>query len=166
MRDYRKWDLRMLSLATVVAGWSKDPSTKVGAVIADNRHRIVSLGYNGLPAGVSDSSELLDDRETKYKLIRHAEANAVLFSGRQDLSGCTCYTAPLPPCASCASLLIQADITRIVSLVEHDDGTSDRWGEDFRLAERIYLETNVELMLYSIEDLEGFFLGEGDQQCD
>jgi len=44
-----KWALRFLGLASYISKWSKDPSTKVGAVIAQG-NRIVSLGYNGFPA--------------------------------------------------------------------------------------------------------------------
>ena len=49
-----KWDPRMLQVAALVASWSKDPSSKCGAVITDMQHRIVSTGYNGLPQGVPD----------------------------------------------------------------------------------------------------------------
>tara|TARA_R110000787_G_scaffold186397_1_gene297914 strand:- start:2897 stop:3064 length:168 start_codon:yes stop_codon:yes gene_type:complete len=44
-----KWDQRFMELAAFIAQWSKDPSTKVGAVIVDPRNkRIVSTGFNGL----------------------------------------------------------------------------------------------------------------------
>ena len=49
-----KWDYRFLELCKLVSSWSKDPSTKVGAVIVDQDKRVVSLGYNGFPKGVSD----------------------------------------------------------------------------------------------------------------
>ena len=48
------WDYRFLELAQLVSKWSKDPSTKVGAVIVDKNRRILSVGYNGLPKGVKD----------------------------------------------------------------------------------------------------------------
>lgn len=41
------WDDRFMHLALLVATWSKDPSTKVGACIVDQRKRIVSVGFNG-----------------------------------------------------------------------------------------------------------------------
>ena len=56
------WDSRFLRIAQEVSTWSKDPSTKVGAVIVDNRNRVVSMGYNGFPQRVADD-ERLDDRE-------------------------------------------------------------------------------------------------------
>ena len=47
-----KWQRRFFDLAALVAAWSKDPSSQVGAVIVDDRKRIVSVGFNGLPIGV------------------------------------------------------------------------------------------------------------------
>ena len=57
-----KWDLRLLGLAEHVAQWSKDPSTQVGAVIADKKHRVLSLGFNGFARGVRDLAERLENR--------------------------------------------------------------------------------------------------------
>jgi len=75
-----KWDDRFLSLTQFIASWSKDPSTKVGAVIADQNNRIVSMGYNGLPVGVKDHTERYSDRERKLAMIVHGEMNAILFA--------------------------------------------------------------------------------------
>lgn len=107
-----KWDRRMLALAQHIASWSKDPSTKVGAVIADSRRRIISVGYNGFPAGVRD--EGLEDRERKYDRIVHAELNALLFA-RGSVEGATLYVWPMPPCSRCAGPIIQAGIVRVVA---------------------------------------------------
>ena len=104
----------MLGLAQHIAGWSKDPSTGVGCVLTDERHRILGLGYNGFPMGVKDTPERLNDRETKYALVQHAERNAIAFSSR-DLLGATAYTWPIPPCSQCSGALIQVGISRIVS---------------------------------------------------
>lgn len=71
-----KWHHRFLSLAKHVAGWSKDPSTKVGCVIAKDK-RIVSVGYNGFPEGIRDTYERLNNRELKYQIVQHAEENAI-----------------------------------------------------------------------------------------
>ena len=51
-----KWDNRFLVLAKLIGSWSKDPSTKVGAVIVDQDNKIVSVGYNGFPKNISDPS--------------------------------------------------------------------------------------------------------------
>ena len=107
------WDYRFYDLACEVSTWSKDPSTKVGAVIVDNSQRIVSTGYNGFPKGIADDDRLLD-RELKNEMIIHGEMNAILFAHR-DLTGCTIYTTPLLPCSRCAVIVIQSGIKRVVS---------------------------------------------------
>lgn len=66
-----KWDSRFLDLAKLVSSWSKDTSTKVGAVISRPDNTIVSLGYNGFPKGMPDDKNLYDLREEKYERIIH-----------------------------------------------------------------------------------------------
>ena len=110
------WDDRFLQLAKLVSLWSKDPSTKVGAVIARPDKTVASVGYNGFPRGIPDHPEWYNDRELKYKIVRHAETNAISFA-KEDLSGCTLYVYPLPPCSSCAGAIIQHNIKRVVCSV-------------------------------------------------
>ena len=80
------WDTYFMSLAHLSAMRSKDPNTNVGAVIVDDMHRIVSIGYNGMPRGCADD-EFPWEREggfldTKYAFVVHAELNAILNSIR------------------------------------------------------------------------------------
>jgi len=138
------WDARFLRLAQHVADWSKDPSTKVGAVLARGKF-IISLGYNGFPPGVEDLPERLNSREVKYKMTLHAEENAIL-TARQDLTGCTMYTWPMQPCAPCTAKIIQAGIKRIVAPPPSEDHLS-RWGEDFKLSQEMRQEAGIELLL-------------------
>jgi deoxycytidylate deaminase len=70
----KKWDLRFLEMARMVSSWSKDPSTKTGAVLVDLERRIVSVGYNGFARGVQDLPERYENRELKYKMIVHCTA--------------------------------------------------------------------------------------------
>jgi dCMP deaminase len=135
------WDQRFLSLAEHVANWSKDPSTKVGAVIADPLCRIVSLGYNGFPRGVRDDKERLENRELKYRFVVHAERNALLFAGRP-LTGCTLYTYPFQPCSQCAAMIVQAGIKRVITL---NAPVEQRWVDDFTVAKTILREGGVYL---------------------
>lgn len=134
------WDLRFLQLAKHISSWSKDPSTKVGAVIVDPNRRIVSTGYNGFPRNVNDDSRY-DNRELKYEMIIHAEVNAILFADR-NLNGCTLYTYPLMPCSRCASIVIQSGIKRVVSIENIDV----RWKASFNLSKNMFNESNVELI--------------------
>lgn len=138
-----KWDFKYLSLAEFIASWSKDKTTKVGAVIFDDNFRVVSLGYNGFPQKIEDKDEWLSNRDTKLKIIIHAEMNALLFSQR-NLTGCSIATWPMMPCSNCASAIIQAGIKRVISL-ENDIA---RWQESFAISKTMFQEKKVELKLY------------------
>lgn len=105
-----KWDLRYLEMAKLVSSWSKDPRKQVGAVITDNQY-VRGVGFNGFPRGFPDETDLIEHRETKLKLIVHAEVNAILAAKG---GGDTIYVYPQLPCTQCAGLLIQAGIKRIV----------------------------------------------------
>jgi len=136
-----KWDHRFLALAEHISNWSKDPSTQVGAVITHTRSkRVVSMGFNGFPAGVEDTRERLDDRETKYEMVVHAEQNALMFAGDR-AEGCTLYVHPLPPCARCAVMIIQAGIKRVVC--DQPDFDDERWGEAARIADAMLREAGL-----------------------
>lgn len=142
--DNDKWDLRYLDLSKFISNWSKDPSTRVGAVITRN-NRIVSMGYNGFPQGVDDDHERYNDRDTKYKMIVHGEANAIVSSG-QNLEGCTLYTYPFQPCSTCAGLVIQSGIKRVVTFKSNDA----RWAESFAITRMMFDEAGVALDFYDL----------------
>lgn len=136
------WNKWLLGLAEYISTASKDPSTKVGAVIVDQDRRVISVGYNGLPRGVEDSEERLNNREIKYKMILHAERNSLLFSQRS-LVGCAMYVYPMMPCASCASMIIQSGIKKVVAPYNENP----RWVDDFELSKQLFKEAGVELFL-------------------
>ena len=142
-RSIEWWDNFYLNLAKFYSEASKDPSTKVGSVIIDKDKRIISTGYNGLPKSIRDTYERLHNREIKYSLVIHAEANALLYA-KTNLEGCSIFTWPFMPCSSCASLIIQSGIKRVVSL----NGDNSRWQESFILAKEIFQEADVDLVLY------------------
>lgn len=137
-----KWDKRFLDLAQHISTWSKDMSTKVGAVITRNK-RLVSVGYNGFPEKVLDLTERYEDRAVKYKMIVHAERNAILFA-QQSLVGCTLYTYPFGPCSVCAGMIIQAGISRCVFPRMSED-LKKRWGPDIEMATKMFAEAGIEV---------------------
>ncbi len=102
--------MSFLEIAQVIAKKSKDPSTKVGAVIVDSENRIVSTGYNGF---VSKNNEtyMTFERPMKYHLTIHAEMNALLFA-KQDLAGKTMYITH-SPCSECLKHILQCHINTI-----------------------------------------------------
>lgn len=144
-----KWLQRFIELALEIAGWSKDPSTKVGAVVADGKE-VLGLGYNGFPRGVDDLDERYNDRPTKYAMIVHAEANALIAAsvhGRKRLVGSTLYTTK-PPCSECVKLLLQFELGRIVcAKPDADDPSVARWHEDQKAARQMLEDAGVDLVL-------------------
>lgn len=106
-----KWDTRFLDLAERVGTWSKDPSTKVGAIIVRPDRTIASLGFNGFPRHIKDEYE---DREHKLLRTVHAELNAIL-SAREPVKGYHLYVSPLFPCANCAAAIIQSGIKYVTA---------------------------------------------------
>ena len=145
-KGVKKWDKRFLSLAREISKWSKDPSTKVGAVITDDKQRIISLGYNGFPRQVNDTTERLNNREDKYQYTVHAEMNAMLFAQR-DLTDARLYTWPFSPCANCTGAIIQSGIRTIISLIPTSE-FNERWGQSFEIAKMMFEESHKTLFLY------------------
>ena len=133
------WDQRFGEMARLAATWSKDPSSKVGAVITDGK-RIVSLGFNGFPAGTDDDPSIYGNRERKYRRVLHAEQNAISFAKR-DLTGCTIYITH-PPCARCAAQIIQEGIIRVVC-PRPDADFLTRWQDDMTEALSMFKEASV-----------------------
>lgn len=134
-----KWDSRFLALAKEVSSWSKDPSTKCGAVIVDNQRRVIGLGYNGFPRGMSD--EGYEDRGHKLTYVVHAEANAILNAVAK-VKGCTLYVWPIPACNECAKLIAQAGIERVVSPSPTQEQRI-RWAGSFAAASIIFSECAI-----------------------
>jgi len=133
-----KWANRFMQMADLVASWSKDPSTRVGAVITEH-NRIVSLGFNGYPQGVSDSANI-DRREVKLLKTLHAEENAILYAKR-DLKGCEIWVTHFP-CPNCAAKIIQTGINAVHSPAPSEDFLS-RWEDKIKLSEDMFTQANV-----------------------
>ena len=133
------WDKRFLELAKLASSWSKDPSTKVGAVIVDDQNIIVSVGFNGFPKGIQDDDRL-NHRDSKYQIIVHAENNALMFAKRP-LDGCTIYTYPFMPCPRCAGMIIQSGIKRIVTY--ENTISRHRWDIDFVISRELFHEAKI-----------------------
>lgn len=137
-------DIRFLNLAKEISTWSKDPSTKVGAVVVGDRDQIISQGYNGFPRGFNDSEEIYSNKQLKYKYIIHAEANAIynaLYNGAY-VEGATIYVHGLPVCSECAKAIVQSGITRVV----YDSEPKERWIQSCSDAMDIFKQAGVEVV--------------------
>lgn len=115
----KRWDNRWLDMCEQIAGWSKDRSRKVGAVIVGSRNELLSIGWNGFPRGVDDDVECRHDRPEKYAWTVHAETNAIFNAASQGvkLAGSTIYVGGdvTWPCAGCAGAIVQSGITCVVA---------------------------------------------------
>ena len=109
---YISWDEFFMGAAMLCAERSKDPNTQVGACIVNDENRILSVGYNGFPAGCDDNvfpwdRSGNDPYDTKYLYVCHAELNAILNCRGRSLAGSRIYVA-LFPCNECAKAIIQS----------------------------------------------------------
>jgi dCMP deaminase len=139
-----KWDHRFMRLAREISTWSKDPSSKIGAVVVNNERRILATGYNGFPRGIADTDERLNDREQKYPRIVHGEMNALmnaLYSG-VSVKDSTIYVYGLPICSECTKSVIQAGIKRVV--ITYTELAPEKWQNQWNaMSKPMYDEANV-----------------------
>jgi dCMP deaminase len=124
-KNYISWDRYFMGVAHLSAMRSKDPITQVGACIVNPSNRIVGIGYNGLPVGLSDDEfpwgNTGDHLNTKYPYVVHAEPNAIL-NANSSLDNCSIYVT-LFPCNECSKLIIQSGIKEIVYASDKYNGT-------------------------------------------
>lgn len=128
-----------MDLAINLAKRSHCVKMKVGSVIAKDT-RIVSLGYNGPPAGTHNCDEEWPQegcpRSNKggCSLALHAEENAILYAAKNkvDLEG-ACLYVTLSPCLPCARMIFTTGIKKVFyldSYAEYKGMASDE-GVDF-----------------------------------
>ena len=147
-----RWDRHFLGLSLYHSRLSKDPNTKGGSVIIGPDRELLSAGFNGFPRGIADTPERLNDRDTKLKLVVHAEMNALLAAARTGmrLKGCKLYLAATddtgmvwggPPCTRCTVEIIQVGISEIVSYPVKS--APSRWHGDLMLARSLIEEAGI-----------------------
>lgn len=136
------------------AASSKDPTTKVGAVIVDDDKGALSSGFNGFPRGIADTPERLASRHLKNRLVVHAERNAILNvarTGGAALRGATICVEAIPtdgsehwgaPCVACALEIIQAGIKRVIT--RPIAAAPERWHGEAEEARLLLEEAGVE----------------------
>lgn len=113
------FDTIYMNLATDLAKRSHCVKAQVGAVLTKDT-RIISIGYNGPPAGTHNCDEEFPehgcprDSKNSCSLALHAEENAILYAVRNGstLQGATLYLT-LSPCISCARLIYSSGIKKV-----------------------------------------------------
>ena len=115
------WDEFFMRHVYLVSSKSKDPSTKIGAVLVKDRI-LLSAGYNGFCRGVNDNDIVRWERPQKYAWIEHGERNAIFNAARNGIRtmDSTMYTNGLP-CVDCARAIVQAGIKEIVLHKQWED---------------------------------------------
>jgi dCMP deaminase len=147
------WDERFMNLARHIAEWSKDRSTKVGAVIVGPSNEVRAIGYNGFPRGIDDDVPGRHERPEKYLWVEHAERNAIYNAARIGIpvAGCKMYL-PWFPCMDCARAIVQSGIETLIAI--EPDVADPKWGEDFKRAIDLFKEARVTVKWFAHS--EGF----------
>lgn len=150
-----KWDARFMRIAREVSTWSKDPSSKIGAVIVNDERRILATGYNGFPRGIADTVERLNNRDLKYPRIVHGEMNALmnsLYSG-VSVKDATIYVWGLPVCSECTKSVIQSGIRRVV--ITYPSLAPEKWYTQWQeLSKPMYNEAGVSITYMNADRLD------------
>lgn len=144
-----RWHRYFFDVCKANASMSKDPSTKVGAVIVRPDRTIASTGFNGYPRRCNDDD--YQNRERKYQRVIHAEMNAILHA-REPLNGYALYCWPLPPCDRCIPHIIQAGITTLVIPPLPDN---DRWQKPCLEAQQMALEAGLIVVTHDPDNYNG-----------
>lgn len=150
-KDYISWDEYFIALAVLSSKRSKDPNTQVGACIVNKNNKILSMGYNGAPIGMTDENMPWDRQgaylDTKYAYVCHAELNAIL-NYRGNLEGSIIYV-DLFPCNECAKAIIQAGIKEVVYACDKYKDT-----DSVIASKRMFDECGVKYRQYEIKGKE------------
>lgn len=142
-----KFDLCFIEIAKSISTLSKDPSTKLGAVITGKNKQIISQGYNGFPRGVKDLPERYNNKESKYSMVVHAETNAIYnaLTNGANIEGSTIYIYGLSCCNECAKAIIQCGIKKVVQKITKVSST-EKWIESHKISEIMFNESGVEVV--------------------
>lgn len=161
--DRPDWDEWLISIAFLVSLRSPDKSTKHGAVLSNEYHQILGIGYNGFIRGSNDS-EIPQERPIKYLRVLHAETNCILNS--QNLMFGNNYTMHITgmPCSNCFLQIAQSRIKRVVygSVTSHCVD-----GDQINIVNDLAKDHNIELVQFDtpsslVEMLEKYRYGEND----
>lgn len=138
-----------------ISDFSRDPHTKVGCAIVDNKQRILMMGYNDYPDTLNelDITQEMKTRPEKYHWIEHAERNTIFACARKNISlkNRTMITN-LCPCIDCARAIVESSISRIITHRPNDGlETVTRWKEHMIRSLTLFDKSNVNVTFF--EDL-------------
>lgn len=142
--DRPSWQKTFIEVAKVIAKRSKDPRTKVGAVLVKN-NCIIATGYNGDPRNFKYNFNW--NTEEKYDYVIHAEQNAIynsIYIGSSNSIKDSEIYLTLSPCNKCMLMLVQAGVKKVYYLNKY---------KDFELTKKIADNADIELIELKEEDL-------------
>ena len=148
-KNVEKWHRRFLKLAHEVASWSKDDSTKVGAVIMGEDRTPRSFGYNGMPRGVDENVPERHERPTKYPYTEHAERNAIYHCARVGIpiEGCIIYVTHFS-CPPCTRAIINSGLKLVViDKKSLDTDYHSRSEKDIEISKEMFDEAGIKVMV-------------------
>jgi dCMP deaminase len=135
----KSFDDIYIDLAKTLAQKSHCVKAQVGSVLTKDT-RIISLGYNGPPAGTFNCDEVWPkdgcprDSKGSCSLALHAEQNAILYATKNNmaLEGSTLYVT-LSPCIACARVIYTVGIKKVIFVNSYAQykGLSTDEGVDF-----------------------------------
>lgn len=142
--------MKFMEVAKSIAEqFSKDTSTKVGALVTTMDGSPLSWGYNGMPRGVNDDVPERMERPEKYLWMEHAERNAIFNACRSGTSllGSRIFVTGLVPCMDCARGIIQSGIKEIYLEKSAFDNREQAyvWAEGFPKTMGMLAEANVKV---------------------
>jgi len=153
------WDEWFMRMVYLVAKKSKDTRTKIGSVVVNDDHRIISVGYNGFPVGVNDNIKVRYERPIKYHYFAHSEANSIFSAARIGISlnKSFLYTQGIP-CTECTKAIIQAGITKVIvheQWIENErkirnyNDSSSKWKNHNEISIEMFRESEITLLSYN-----------------
>jgi len=134
------WIKKFMDLTNLVSSWSKDRSTKVGAILVSTNNRVISMGYNGFPIDCDDNVDCRHQRPAKYLWTEHAERNAIYTAAGYGIKvrGLIMFTT-MYPCADCARAIIQSGVQTIYT----PKPAIARWDESHKVATSMFKEAGI-----------------------
>lgn len=146
-----RWVNFFLNLADLTATQSKDPSTKCGAVLVNDNKQVIGLGFNGFPSRIRDTKEWLEDRETKYSLITHAEVNCILNATQSARNTHLFITGP--SCPECTKFIIAAGVVTVHWRDSNQPEFLERWKDKLEVSNEIFKKAYI---IPNVYDKEGY----------
>lgn len=143
-----EWQEYFMNIAEAVSKKSKDPSSKVGAVLVRPDKTIASVGFNGFPRRIEDNIAYLTDtkyREAKLRFMVHAEKNAINFNRDNTTQNYIMFVSR-HPCRPCALEIACTDINYVY--YRHDEDFMDRWADSVAEAKEVFEKAGISLVRY------------------